>query len=519
MEIPKAFVINLPDRTDRLDAFKENFKGWNLDLEIMPGIKDPEGWKGCSRSHRKVIEKAKAEGLDWVLVLEDDCKPVEPTAERFNALLPILWARRDEWDIFIGGPTSTSHEEIRLIQRDPPLVEMKGFALQFIIVNGKIFDQILKEVDDASPPVIDIYYREKFRLWATYPSIAIQIPSKSNIQGGPTNYRGMFKNAESRIKNILNGKITSTKGGRYSRRNKTRLLKRKSKRVFKRNQRGGNNPDKCLFIHLQGGLGNQLYIYAAALSLTKKNGLPVCIGTVINNAHSNTDYSKILNINNISDTPDIVKRVELADNIINPENKFYSGWSNSDILDSKSKDKKLPAFGYYQNYKSISKVLPEIKDMLYKKAFNKYKNMHTINSDISAFMHVRRGDYVDLGKLEDDQYYIKALRELEKNKKITQIYILSNDIEWCKTQESVWKTHTTKQIEYKDIPDELEALYFMSQCTGGAIIPSSTFSSWGAFLGADMNQHSTIIYPKNNVFNSNVKKINPNDFPARWIGI
>ena len=226
----KAFVINLPDRTDRLATFKENFKSWNLDLEIIPGIKHEEGAKGCALSHRKVIQLAKDKGLPWVLVLEDDCKPVEPTADRFNALLPVLWEKRDQWDIFTGGPTSTSHEEIRLIQRDPPLVEMKCFATQFIIVNGKIFDQILKEVDKVSPPVIDIYYRENFRMWSTYPSIAIQGPSKSNVQGANTNYRGMFNNAQGKIKNILTGNVTLSKGGRRSRRNKTRSLKRKSKR-------------------------------------------------------------------------------------------------------------------------------------------------------------------------------------------------------------------------------------------------------------------------------------------------
>jgi len=223
----KAFVINLPDRKDRLEDFKENFKGWNLDLEIIPGIKNAEGWKGCALSHRKAVEKAKADGLKWVLVLEDDCKPVEPTADRFNALLPILWKRQNEWDIFMGGPTATDHKEMSLIQREPPLLKMNGYAIHFIIINGKIFDSILNGINKLSPPVVDIYYREKFIMWATYPSIAVQNPSYSNIQRGKMNYTTMFKNTESKIKNILNGKITSNKGGRRLNYNRTRRLNRK----------------------------------------------------------------------------------------------------------------------------------------------------------------------------------------------------------------------------------------------------------------------------------------------------
>ena len=39
-------------------------------------------------------------------------------------------------------------------------------------------------------------------------------------------------------------------------------------------------------------------------------------------------------------------------------------------------------------------------------------------------------------------------------------------------------------------------MYLMSLCKGGAIISNSTFSSWGAILGADEMPDSIIIYPK-----------------------
>ena len=54
----------------------------------------------------------------------------------------------------------------------------------------------------------------------------------------------------------------------------------------------------------------------------------------------------------------------------------------------------------------------------------------------------------------------------------------------------------------------------MSLCLAGACISASTFSTWGAILGADQNEKSTIIYPKTwsvSHSNSSAQK-----FPGRW---
>jgi hypothetical protein len=57
----------------------------------------------------------------------------------------------------------------------------------------------------------------------------------------------------------------------------------------------------------------------------------------------------------------------------------------------------------------------------------------------------------------------------------------------------------------------------MTLCTGGAILSPSTFGSWGAFMGAGMNESSTIIYKS--LVESISNKENLYDYPERWIGI
>jgi hypothetical protein len=457
-----------------------------------------------------VVKKAKAAALPWVLILEDDAEPQDTTAERFNSLLPTLWDKRTEWDIFNGGPSLVKGSETTVISKDPPLLKTKGQAAHFYILHAAIYDKILTSVGEPNLQIIDLYYRENLRMWATVPYIAVQAPGHSSIEGKRVDHVKGLKESEGVLRSVLEGNVQA--GGRRRRKTRRRNKRRSTRRL---RQKGG--ADKCFFVNLAGGLGNRLYMYAAALAVNKVLKYPSICAISSANEHSTKDYLQLLTIQKVDSTPDMLARAEKADPVLPKPATFYSGWSESDIrIGDTTKDKKLIQ-DYYQSYPSIVKVIPEIKDMLYTKEFSKEKYKQYQVSPTAAFMHVRRGDYAKEGWLDADDYYLNALAELDKSSTITSVYVLSDDINWCKQQEENWKKTTKKVIECKDIPDELEALYLMSTCTGGAILSSSTFSSWGAYLGADMNLASVILYPKKNPITPGVS--NPYGFPARWIGI
>ena len=213
--------------------------------------------------------------------------------------------------------------------------------------------------------------------------------------------------------------------------------------------------------------------------------------------------------------------------MINTQGEGVVGrWSNSDIEylnTNKGRDAKLPGM-LYHNYKGIQPVLKEVKDTFIRKEFHKqmYKDIqakYSIQALASAFMHVRRGDYDSLGWSLQINYYTTALDKLQANMSIHTLYIISNDISWCKSHDSTWKKHFTRKIEYTDNIDELETLYFMMLCEGGAIISNSTFSAWGAMIGADMNSKSTIVYPSPWIDRAPKNYKNPFSFPDRWIPV
>ena len=65
-------------------------------------------------------------------------------------------------------------------------------------------------------------------------------------------------------------------------------------------------------------------------------------------------------------------------------------------------------------------------------------------------------------------------------------------MEWVKEQEYF----NSEIFEQYESSDELESLALMSLCLGGAICGNSTFSWWGAFLGA-YSLRNPVFVPKN----------------------
>lgn len=263
-----------------------------------------------------------------------------------------------------------------------------------------------------------------------------------------------------------------------------------------------NNSDHWVYAKIRAGLGNRMFMLVAGYIVHRSNNLPLHILYVSDNPHSKTNYIDTLfnyfPINSIEPT-------NVQDStLIQQSDKTFAPWNP--ITDKT----KCRLEGFYQYYPVIKPYESEIRTLF-------LKGLNTIREDLlqkytfdsTGFIHIRRGDYLKYSHfyIQPVEYYKKAVELITKKNPTCKFYIVSDDITWVKT-EPFFKNDIFVIYE----GNELETLALMSLSTAAAICANSTFSWWGAFLGA-YEKRNPIICPKNFVKLPMCENI----YPEEWI--
>jgi len=262
------------------------------------------------------------------------------------------------------------------------------------------------------------------------------------------------------------------------------------------------NTEEYVYGNLIGGLGNRMFILTAAYIVHKVNNIPLYIFNSDKNPHSNIDYCKTI----FAQFPGVFSE------IVHSKDEKYINLSNNifDLWNPKINMKKCRLSGYFQYYKAIKPFESDIRT-LYLNGLEKYTQilLNKYNFENTGFIHIRRGDYLSKQHIHPVQplaYYKKALEIIEKQAPNTKYFILSNDNEWVRSEKYF---NNEKFTVFEG--DELESLALMTLCKKAAICANSTFSWWGAFLGA-YEGRNPIICPRNFVNYAGHENILPEDW-------
>jgi len=116
-------------------------------------------------------------------------------------------------------------------------------------------------------------------------------------------------------------------------------------------------------------------------------------------------------------------------------------------------------------------------------------------SENSVFLHVRRGDYmyspnhyIDLTK-----YYLKCIQYIKQEKGDFELYVVSDDIEYCKRELGKLFEKMVTNVIFAENLNELDTMRLMMECRMGGICANSSFSWWGAYL--NKNDEKMVFFP------------------------
>lgn len=264
---------------------------------------------------------------------------------------------------------------------------------------------------------------------------------------------------------------------------------------------------------MTGGLGNQLFQYAAAKSLFYESSYKLfflikdykkqkhLFELENQNRHKINTYLRILLL-----TSRVLKKNFLFNFYVYEENKFYL--DKKILLDPK---KNYFLKGYWQGlnffYKHSNRIINEINHKIINKRINKkfYKSKNNL------MIHIRRGDYLNKSNLLkhgilDRFYYVRAINYIQNIvKKKLNIIIFTDDISWARKNFA----SIDKKIFYdKYLTQPKVVLSHMKYCNH-FILSNSTFSWWAALLSE--NRNKIVVMPKtwykDKKFSSNNLKI------------
>ena len=262
-----------------------------------------------------------------------------------------------------------------------------------------------------------------------------------------------------------------------------------------------------IIARLRGGLGNQLFQYAAAKALALHHGTSLKLDLYTYTKHP---YRKFELHNFKVDAPEAsrneVHRFTGSNKLIRYINKRENYFRCSHVFaqphyhyyeDFLQLPSDLYLSGYFQTEKYFLSLRDQVLEWFSPRMELDVRNselLQSIKSVNSVSIHVRKGDYNAIGYDQfygglPASYYEKAIELIREHTAQPEFFIFSDDIEWCRKNlnvgQAVFVDHNPGADSWKD-------LVLMSACQHN-VIANSSFSWWGAWLNA--NDAKKVIAP------------------------
>lgn len=289
-----------------------------------------------------------------------------------------------------------------------------------------------------------------------------------------------------------------------------------------------------IIVNLIGGLGNQMFQYAAGRALSLRLSAPLRLdvsGFSGYGLHQGFELSRVFGCKSKIATDEEIRE--------------FLGWRSSPVarkivmrpsLDMLHGDRLVVEphfhywpgirevshnaylFGYWQSERYFSEVAETIRaDFTFSHQLSSQnaEMAEKIGQTMAVSLHVRRGDYVSDSKsnaahgLCTLEYYREAILHMAEHVERPEFFIFSDDIAWVKANLKV--DFPCQYVDHNQGAESYNDMRLMSMCRHH-IIANSSFSWWGAWLNPRPDK--IVVAPKKWFANDkNVADL----YPAGWV--
>lgn len=170
----------------------------HIDIE-PPGRSGYPAWANRPNSYnaslcfKKIIAAALADGVETLLILEDDAQPTD----EFASVLPAAWKQLQEhnpnWSMLYLG---ANHTHAATTEVSPNLLRLNGSGCwHAVVLRKKVFQAVLDlPLENPIDGVVAKYLHSREPCYAVWPNIVVTKPGFSYCEGREVNYLDMFKN-------------------------------------------------------------------------------------------------------------------------------------------------------------------------------------------------------------------------------------------------------------------------------------------------------------------------------------
>ena len=283
-------------------------------------------------------------------------------------------------------------------------------------------------------------------------------------------------------------------------------------------------------IHLTGGLGNQLFQIAAALS-QEQNGTCIIETALGNPRTSKTGRAEVFSFNLPSEVREVriksrfshfisrvvgygvrksvvqirSKRMEISNTLVSIAIRFVlfflTGSTQPVFINpgtgySQESDRQRGKYliGYFQSYIYADRSMSRLRSIgIPNKGVELTELSLQSNDEQPLVVHFRFGDYLaekNFG-IPSSRYYEEGIQLLWDSGGFRKIWVFSDDIRMAK---ETFPSHLLQHVRWIGEVDESSAATLEAMRLGrGYVIANSTFSWWGAFLS--YNRSAQVVAP------------------------